>query len=106
MHSEKLLGFERACERAAVWFRRSLSVELHPLRGIGSEFWRSGPMFRQWLQIEDEGGQEYLSICKDFGLSYRIVDFTHFSKEPYHCPYAKQLSFVHCINHFIQPRFL
>jgi hypothetical protein len=51
------------------------------MRGRGDLF--SG----QWLQIEDEGSQEDLGLCQDFGLGLWVMDRTDILKTAYCGPH-------------------
>src|SRR5262245_46626865 len=52
----------------------SLSDELHHLFGTGARRGRADLLPGQWLQIEDEGSQEDLGLCQDFGLGLWVMD--------------------------------
>jgi len=57
-----------------------LSVKRRDPIETGSRRGRAGLIPNPWFQIDDEGGQEYLSVSEDFRLSDRIVDFPHLRK--------------------------
>ena len=75
----------------------SLSVKRRDLIETGSRRGRAGLIPNPWFQIDDEGGQEHLSVSEDFRLSYRIVDFPHLRKTVHDRPQAEYLTLIHCV---------
>src|SRR6516165_5845122 len=67
---------------------------------------RAGLIFCKSIQAEDEVSQDYLGSREKFGLDCRIFGFSYLSKTAKDRPQAKQLPFVHVVDHFCIPRLM